>query len=155
MKQYANPPFWVVIKAIPLGTLYFTYLFLDGHVKPCVLKDFGFSMSNSSIFEQSLYVLKEVRNCCAHLELITRFKLKKTIKLNYFNELTAYAALSKMPYFNYMDVLKNFKIYGNVRNIKWTIFKFYIKMCIKGRRKIAKKILGKMGHQSILKWIFL
>ena len=155
ISKYTAPPFWVVIKALPLGTLYYTYLFLDCSVKPCVLKDYGFSLSDTNIFEQSLYLLKEIRNHCAHLELITRFKLKRSSNLNYFNDLAAYSFLSKTNFLNYMDVLKNFKIYGSVGDIKWTILLFYIKMCAKGRRKIARKILGKMGQQSVFSWLAL
>lgn len=154
INQYGDPPFWVVIKAMPLGALYFTYLFLDNIVKPDVLHDFGFSISNSKIFEQSVYLLKETRNHCAHLELITRFRLKRIEKLNNFNDISAYAGLSKTD-LNYMDVLKNLKIYGDIHNIKWTILKFHIKMCVKGRRKISRKIFGKMGNQSILSWMLL
>ena len=155
INKYDEPPFWVVIKAMPLGTLYFTFLFCNEDVKLCVLQDFGFSESQSSIFVQSIYMLKEIRNHCAHLELVTRLKIKKEPKLNCYNDITAFAGLSKTADLKYMDALKNFKLYGSIWNIKRAIIKFYIKMCIKGRRRIARKILGKMGHQSILTWMFL
>lgn len=154
IKQYIEPPVWVVIKSLPLGSLYFTFLFLDNAVKSLVLQDFGFTISDTNIFEQSIYVLKEIRNDCAHLELVTRFKLKRNSKLNYFNDLTNFAGLSKTP-LNYKDVVKVIKIFGNINDIKWIIFKFYFKMCIKGRKGIAKKILGKMGRKDIISWIKL
>lgn len=152
--QYVDPPFWVVIKSLPLGSLYFTYLFLDNNVKTLVLNDFNFLPTQSKIYEQAIYLLKEVRNQCAHLELLTRFKLKRTPKLNFFNDVTCFASLSRSD-LNYMDVLKVFKMFGSILDIKWIIIKFYIKMCIKGRRKIALKILGKMGKKDIWSWIRL
>lgn len=152
--QYVNPPFWVVIKSLPLGSLYYTYLFLDNNVKTLVLNDFNFSLTQSNIYEQAIYILKEVRNQCAHLELLTRFKLKRIKKLKYFNDVTSFAGLSKSD-LNYMDVLKTFKMFGGIWDVKWIVIKFYIKMCIKGRRKIALKILAKMGKKDIWSWIRL
>ncbi len=109
VKHYDHPPFWVIIKAIPLGTLYYTFLFLDQIVKPDVLKDFNFSLEEEKVFEQSIYLLKEIRNQCAHLELITRFKFKKPLKLNSFKDLSIYSDFSKGQFLNFMDVTKNFK----------------------------------------------
>lgn len=152
--KYIEPPFWVVIKSFPLGSLYYTYLFLRDDVKQKVLRDFHLSLSDSSVFEQAVYVLKEVRNQCAHLELITRFRLKRTRKLKYYNDVTKYAGLSRTD-LNYMDVVKIFKIFGGIQDLKWTIVMFYIKMCIKGRKKIAEKILAKMGRKSLWAWIKL
>jgi len=151
---YDNPPFWVVIKSLPLGSLYYTFLFLDNNIKTLVLNDFNFLLTQSKVFEQAIYILKEVRNQCAHLELLTRFRLKRTAKLDYFNDVINYANLSRSD-INYMDVLKTYKIFGSIMNIKWIIIKFYIRMCIKGRRKIALKILGKMGKKDIWSWIKL
>lgn len=34
-----------------------------------------------------------------------------------------------------------------------SIFKFYLKYTVKGKRWMAKKILGKMGNQHITKWL--
>lgn len=152
--QYTDPPFWVVIKSLPLGSLYFTYLFLTNPVKQLVLGDFHLALSDSPVFEQAVYVLKEVRNQCAHLELITRFRLKRTRKLNFYNDVTNYVGLSRAD-LNYMDVLKIFKIFGGIQDLKWTVGMFYIKMCIKGRKKIADKILAKMGRKSLWAWIKL
>ncbi len=129
-------------------------MFLDNNVKYLVLQDFGLTPSHTKIFEQAIYVLKEMRNQCAHLELITRFKLKSASKLNYFNDLRNYASLSR-THLNYMDVVKVLKLFGNINNLKWIINKFYIKMCLKGRKKIARKILGKMGRQAVIEWVKL
>lgn len=51
VKQYKNPPFWVAIKALPLGSLYYTFVFLDDTVKENVLKDFGFVLADTKAFE--------------------------------------------------------------------------------------------------------
>lgn len=153
-KQYMRPPFWVAIKSLPLGSLYYTYVFLDDVVKEKVLKDFGLNLSDASAFEQAIFILKEMRNQCAHLELITRFKLKRAQKLNYFRDITNIAGLSHGEIF-YIDVLKIFKLFGDVRDIKRVIASFYCIMNLKGRRKIAEKVISKMGRKNITVWMKL
>ena len=55
----------------------------------------------------------------------------------------------------YMDVLKILKIFGEIRDIKKEIAIFYLKMCMKGRKSIADKILSKMGRKNIGDWLKL
>lgn len=155
VKEYSNPPFWVVIKALPLGSLYYTFVFLDNTVKEKVLKDFGFELSDAPVFEQALFVLKEMRNQCAHLELITRFKLKRKQNLNYFNDITAKAKLTRGKQLFYMDVLKIFKLFGSISDIKRVIVSFYLGMTMKGRMRIAEKVISKMGRKKITVWMKL
>lgn len=152
--QYTDPPFWVVIKALPLGSLYYIFVFLNDTVKEKVLKDFGLELSDAPIFEQALFVLKEVRNQCAHLELITRFRLKRKVSLNNFNDITGRAGLSHDK-LNYLDVVKIFILFGSVSDIKSVIAVFYFKMLIKGRKKIAEKALAKMGRKNFRVWMKL
>ena len=55
-----------------------------------MLKDFGLTLTDAKAFEQALFILKEMRNQCAHLELITRFKLKgRNGALNNFKDALA------------------------------------------------------------------
>ena len=150
--QYTEPPFWVVIKALPLGSLYYTFVFLDDTVKAKVLRDFGFELSEAAVFEQALFVLKEVRNQCAHLELITRFRLKRKANLNYMNDITIKASLSHDK-LNYLDVVHIFVLFGNVADIKKVVAMFYIKMAIKGRKNIADKALAMMGRKKFDVWM--
>lgn len=155
VRQYTAPPFWVVIKALPLGSLYYTFVFLNDTVKEKVLADFGLDLKDAQAFEQALFVLKEMRNQCAHLELITRFKLKgKAGALNHFNDIRTMAGLAKGD-LSYLDVLKILKIFGPIRDIKSQIGKFYAIMVIKGRRFIADKALSKMGRKKISVWLSL
>ncbi|MBQ1711232.1 MAG: Abi family protein, partial [Treponema sp.] len=75
IRTYNRPPFWVIIKDFSFGDLYFTYCFQKDVIKDKVLKDFGLTLNDDAMFQQILHTLKYARNCCAHLELITRFKL--------------------------------------------------------------------------------
>lgn len=155
VRQYTDPPFWVVIKALPLGSLYYTFVFLDDTVKEKVLEDFGLKLTDAKAFEQALFVLKEMRNQCAHLELITRFKLRgKPGALNYFNDIRTMAGLARGD-LSYLDVLKILKIFGTICDIKTQIGNFYAIMVIKGRKFIADKALSKMGRKKISVWLSL
>lgn len=154
LAQYTDPPFWVVIKTIDLGTLYYTYLFLHTDIQNLVLSDFKFKSSDNLAYQQAIFLLKEIRNQCAHLELITRFRLKRDSRLNYFDEITKLGDLSKSS-INYMDVLKVLKMFGSIKEIKFSIFLFYLKMLLKGRKKVANKVLSKMGRKNIWAWLSL
>lgn len=155
VKQYQNPPFWVTIKALPLGSLYYTFVFLDDTVKEKVLKDFGFTLKDTSAFEQALFILKEMRNQCAHLELITRFKLKGKRGLSFNDVISKAGCPTHSGTIFYIDVMKIFKLFGEISDIKRIIFKFYLKMCLKGRKRIADKAISKMGRKNIKIWMQL
>jgi len=155
VKQYKEPPFWVTIKALPLGSLYYTFVFLDNTVKEKVLNDFGLSLNDASAFEQALFILKEMRNQCAHLELITRFKLKSKKGFSFNDVISKAGCLTRSGAIFYIDVMKIFKLFGGISDIKHFIFKFYIKMCLKGRKRIADKAISKMGRKSIKIWMQL
>lgn len=153
--QYTDPPFWVAIKTLPLGSLYYTFVFLNDIVKEKVLKDFGLSLTDASAFEQALFVLKEMRNQCAHLELITRFKLKsQKAALNNFNDIKAMSELARGD-LSYLDVLKILNTFLPISDIKKQILFFYLKMSIKGRKMIADKALSKMGRKKLSVWMKL
>ncbi len=152
VNQYTNPPFWVVIKSLPLGSLYYTFVFLDDIVKEKVLEDFGLKLKDADAFEQALFILKEVRNQCAHLELITRFRLKRKSSLNNFQDITVMEGLSHGK-LNYLDIVKIFKLFGKNGDIKSVIAGFYGKMMAKGRKKIADKALSMMGRKKLLVWL--
>lgn len=153
--QYTDPPFWVAIKALPLGSLYYTFVFLDDVVKEKVLRDFNFALMDANAFEQALFVLKEMRNQCAHLELITRFKLKSRGRaLNNYSDIRTMAGLGRGD-LSYLDTLKILKIFGTISDIKRQIGKFYFKMFIKGRKRIADKALSKMGRKKLSVWMKL
>lgn len=152
VEQYENPPFWVTIKALPLGSLYYTFVFLNSTVKEKVLRDFGMELDDSAAFEQALFILKEMRNQCAHLELITRFKIKGKPSLNYFNDIKTKAGLARGDLF-YIDVLKIFKLFGGIADIKREIAWFYFRLILKGRQKIADKAISKMGRKKLSVWM--
>lgn len=123
-------------------------------MKEKVLEDFGLELRDADAFEQALFILKEVRNQCAHLELITRFRLKRKSNLNNFKDITVMGGLSHGE-LNYLDVMKIFKLFGKTDDIKCVVVRFYCMMMFKGRKKIADKALSKMGRKKLLVWMKL
>ena len=151
---YDKPPFWVTIKTLSFGALYYLFVFLPNNVKERVLADFGFKLSDAICFTQAVSILKEIRNQCAHLELITRFKLKQDPKLNNYYDIKAKAKLSRRDLY-FIDVVKILKLFGEIKTIKNTIRVFYYKSLFKFRKKIAIKILSKMGRKKLSVWMQL
>lgn len=149
--QYVNPPFWVIIKTLTIGNLYYLFTFLDDDIKKEVLSDFSMKLEDEEVFRQIIYILKEARNHCAHLELITRFNIKNNNNLNYYNDARAYLKFSKNICF--LDLMKILSLFSSVKKLKQCIILFYIKMAILGRIKIAKKMLAKMGRANIKVWL--
>ncbi|WP_409969320.1 Abi family protein [Bengtsoniella intestinalis] len=154
MGQYQKPPFWVAIKQLTFGPLYYLFLFLDNNTQAKVLNDFNFDSHDLKAYQQAMFILNKMRNECAHLELVSRFKLKHDKNLNFFAEIIALCNLSKTD-ICYRDVLKILHALGSTLHIRIAIGLFYLKMSLKGRRKIAQKILGKMGRKSIYEWLVL
>lgn len=96
-----------------------------------------------------------MRNQCAHLELITRFKLKgRSGALNNYNDIRTMATLGRGD-LSYLDVLKILKVFGTIFDIKRQIGKFYLIMFFKGRKFIADKALSKMGRKKLSVWMKL
>lgn len=151
VRAYTNPPFWVVIKSLSLGSLAYLYSFLPTNVKSLVLQDFDLDIGDDNAFTQAIFILKEMRNECAHLELITIFELKPDPNLNFFNDIKSKIS-SRRRTIGYINVLKILKLFCSIKSIKKCISHYYRNMVIRGRRKIALKSLSKMGTKNYSIW---
>jgi abortive infection bacteriophage resistance protein len=151
IRTYNRPPFWVIIKDFSFGDLYFTYCFQKDVVKDKVLKDFGLTLNDDAMFQQILHTLKYARNCCAHLELITRFKLLGAPYLNNYKELKQ-AINCTHKHLSYYDLLKIIQKFCDTESITNKITDFYINMYLINRLKIADKLLKRMGEPDINNW---
>lgn len=157
MNAYDKIPFWVAIKGMSFGQMATLIRFLDSTTKNEVKNDLGFQNVSDNTFEQSVYILKEIRNSCAHGEMIYRFS--KNLNSSTFNyQLTMKELKLNKSSMNYIDIIKILRLFVSkkeIRRIKKCIVKFYVKYLFKGKLWMAKKILGKMGTQNIKKWINL
>mgnify|MGYP000034441037 CR=1 FL=1 len=157
MDVYDKLPFWVAIKGIDFGTTAQYIRFLDRTTKAEVKNDLGFQNFSENTFEHAIYMLKEMRNSCAHGEMIYRFSRNpNSSTFNY--HLTAQELGLSRTSVNYMDIIKILKLLVSkkeIQKVKRCIIRFYIKYVFKRKTWMVKKILGKMGNQNIKKWIKL
>lgn len=153
IRAYNRPPFWVIIKDFCFGDLYFTYCFQKDVVKDKVLKDFGLTHNDDAMFQQILHTLKYARNCCAHFELITRFKALGAADLNNYKELKQ-AINCTHKHLSYYDLLKIIAKFCDVDSITKEIADFYRNMYLINRQNIADKLLKRMYNSRIKKRIF-
>lgn len=151
IRTYNRPPFWVIIKDFSFGDLYFTYCFQKDVIKDKVLKDFGLTLNDDAMFQQILHTLKYARNCCAHLELITRFKLLGAADLNNYKELKLSINCTH-KHLSYYDLLKIIAKFCDVNSITKEIANFNRNMYLINRKDIADKLLKRMGESDINKW---
>ncbi len=151
IRTYNRPPFWVIIKDFSFGDLYFTYCFQQDVIKDKVLKDFGLTLNDDAMFQQILHTLKYARNCCAHLELITRFKLLGAADLNNYKELKQSIKCTH-KHLSYYDLLKIIAKFCDTDTITKEISDFYRNMYLINRLEIADKLLKRMGEADINKW---
>ena len=151
IRTYNRPPFWVIIKDFSFGDLYFTYCFQKDIVKDKILKDFGLTLNDDAMFQQILHTLKYARNCCAHLELITRFKLLGAADLNNYKELKQSINCTH-KHLSYYDLLKIIANFCDIDTITNEIADFHRNMYLINRLEIADKLLKRMGEPDINKW---
>ena len=113
--------------------------------------DFNLTLSDDAMFQQILHTLKYARNCCAHLELITRFKLLGAADLNNYKELKrSIGCMHK--HLSCYDLLKIIAKFCDVRTITKEIAEFHRNMYLINRQNIADKLLKRMGEADIDKW---
>lgn len=151
VRTYNKSPFWVIIKDFSFGDLYFTYCFQKDVIKTKVLSDFGLLLQDDDLFQQILHTLKYARNCCAHLELITRFKLLGIPELNNYRELKNSIGCTHKN-LSYYDLLKILAKFCDVKEIVEEISVFHRNMYLINRTQIAEKLLKRMGNANIDNW---
>lgn len=120
-------------------------------IKTKVLSDFGLLLQDDDLFQQILHTMKYARNCCAHLELITRFKLLGIPELNNYRELKNSIGCTHKN-LSYYDLLKILAKFCDVKEIVEEISVFHRNMYLINRTQIAEKLLKRMGNANIDYW---
>lgn len=152
ISEYNNPPIWILIKTLPFGSLYYFYVFLTNDLQEKIKNNIAGNSISVDAFTQALEIIKNLRNNCAHLEMITKIRIN-TQKLNKNSiDIKTFLDINKKN-LSIIDILKILKLFGNINGIKSTIYKFYFKMLFKRRMHISKKILGYIGGQKLKHWL--
>lgn len=74
-------PLWVAIETFDFGTLQRFCHYLKSNVMNKVLADFNLEPTDRDMFLNSLDIIRELRNNCAHFTLINRFSTSSYIKV--------------------------------------------------------------------------
>ncbi|SYW14879.1 Abi family protein [Oenococcus oeni] len=159
-------PLWVAIQTVDFGTLIRMCHYLDTELINSVLADFGFSPSNKFEFLNSLDLMRDLRNKCAHSSLITRYKTPKKLKIN--NKIiTTFDLRPRITtpdnhrlksVISLFDSLKVLSYFTNLSSIyKLLIKQRYTFVCRSASIEIDadKRILHRMGNDQFNKWINL
>nr|WP_280846810.1 Abi family protein [Mesobacillus selenatarsenatis] len=154
INEYNNPPFWVVIKTLMLNDLIVLLYGLKKRTFDAVLRDFNLKPNDKEKFLNSIEIIKELRNNCAHFELVNRFKTPQNLKINnhLITELGLRPERSQFVIKLY-DVLKVLKMYVDLTEVKSFFLDFWIQEVRYGNSQIAVSLLDSMGNSNINDWV--
>ena len=74
-------PLWVAIETFDFGALQRFCHYLNSNVMNKVLADFNLTPADRDLFLNSLDIIRELRNKCAHFSLINRFSTSLSVKI--------------------------------------------------------------------------
>ncbi|MED3564188.1 Abi family protein [Bacillus xiapuensis] len=151
INEYNNPPFWVVIKTLMFNDIILLLYGLKKRTFDAVLRDFNLKPNDKEKFLNSLQIIKELRNTCAHFELVNRFRTPSTLKINQhlISELGLTPIRANKYVIKLFDVLKVLKQYVDLKEIKLLLWKYRYEE----KRDIAISLLDRMGNANIFYWI--
>lgn len=154
INEYKNPPFWAVIKTLMLNDIIILMYGLKKRTFEAVLRDFNLKPHDKEKFLNAIEIIKELRNACAHFELVNRFRTPQNLKINgnLISELHLNPIRSQYVIKLY-DVLKVFKNYMDLSEIKSFLWDFWNIESKYGNTDIAVALLDRMGNPNINEWI--
>lgn len=165
-------PLWVAIETFDFGTLQRLCHYLNSNVINAVLRDFGLGPTDRDIFLNSLDVIRELRNKCAHFSLINRFSTSMYVKIlpaiiNRLNlnpiETSKKVYVKKLnkkikmkpAKLNLFDTLKVLGMYEDLSKLKKPL-KILIYQNNKEFKKntydLNERILSRMGNVNYCEW---
>jgi len=153
IKEYKNPPFWVAIKPLMMNDLLVLLYGLDRKTFNGVLKNFGLKPIDREKILNSIAIIKELRNTCAHFDLVNRFRTTNKTPINQIliSELNLKTLRSQYVIRLY-DTLKILNIYVDLSNVMEYVSEFYNGLCSRGKKDLAIKLIDRMGNSNINEW---
>lgn len=160
MSTYDKPPFWIVIKVLELGATFKLLLGFEKDVFEKVIKDMGMKYVDKQKFINSIRICIELRNTCAHFQLVNRFRTPKNLKIDtgLINDLglstkkniTGQQTFYEIRLFDSLLVLSQFE---NLSSISFLVKDFYFNHCnTKRERVLFLNMLERMGRKKLLDW---
>ncbi|GAB6554224.1 Abi family protein [Bacillus mobilis] len=154
INEYNNPPFWVIIKTLMLNDIIVLMYGLKKRTFDAVLKDFKLHPNDKEKFFNSLEIIRELRNSCAHFELVNRFRTPNKLKINarLISELHLNPIRSQYVIKLY-DVLKVLRVYVDLSEIKLFLLDYWNSEEKFGNIHISISLFDRMGNSNIDDWI--
>lgn len=156
LQTYNIPPFWVIIKTFELGSILKLVFGLKDNILNKVLDDMGFSTTERHIFINSIKIITDLRNHCAHFGLINRYRSKDDIRIN--NDLTSKLNLVTKSNGNIhyqirlYDTLKVLAQFNDLKEVNSLFEEFFNpEECII-KEELLVKFLDRMGNDDFAKW---
>ncbi|GEK33099.1 Abi family protein [Kurthia sibirica] len=153
VNEYNNPPFWVTIKTLMLNDILVLMYGLDKRIFNEILKSFDMKPNDKEKFLNSIAILKELRNTCAHFELVNRFRTSSKTAIN--ARLTAELNLKPMRSqyeIRLFDTLKLLKQFVDMDDIQKYVSDYYDFLSKSDRLPLATKLFNRMGNPNIYEW---
>ena len=155
-------PLWISIQHVNFGTLKRLCHYLKSSEIDLVLRDFGLTLSDRDIFLNMLDIINELRNSCAHLSLVNRFRTPDKIKISHHliskfslhpknrGGQTHYASELKL-----FDALKILHFFEDLSRLKKPLKKIIYKNNQSFKKKtydLNSRLLARMGEPSLTEW---
>lgn len=160
LSTFDDPPFWMTIKVLEFGPLFQLLISYKKDVFEKVIEDMGMSYnSDKEKFLNSIRIFIELRNTCAHFQLVNRFRTSQSLRI----DSGMIADLNLQTKINAVGVATNFEIklydtllvlgqFENLKRISVLIINTYKKCNSKRQRILFKSVLKRMGRDILSDW---
>ncbi|BBD24014.1 Abi family protein [Enterococcus faecalis] len=151
-------PLWVAIETLTFGEVHRLVHYLQDDVLIKVMADFSLDVSKRNQFLTMLDILLALRNSCAHVSLVNRFRTQGYLKLN-SDVVNSFELTPKEtnPYaiIRLYDVLKILRFFVGLSELKKPFKKIIYRNNKKFKRRtydLNHRLLERMGNDSYKEW---
>lgn len=163
LSTYTDPPFWMTIKVLEFGSLFQLLLGYEKDTFEKIIGDMGMTYVEKQKFINSIRIFIELRNTCAHFQLVNRFRTPNNLKidLGLIKDLELKTKLNIVGVPTYYelrlyDVLLVLAQFENVKGIRNLIKSYYFEVAnSKRQQNLMIKLFHRMGRKNISDWIKL
>jgi abortive infection bacteriophage resistance protein len=160
ISTYDKPPFWVTIKTLEFGALFKLLLGFERDIFEKVIEDMGMKYRDKQKFINSIRIFIELRNTCAHFQLVNRFRTPNNLRIDagMINDLglrTKVNTAGNPTYYEIRlyDTLLVLSQFQNLKEIRKLIKEFYYKKCNSREKRVMINLLERMGRKKLSEWI--
>ena len=158
-----DPPLWIIIKSFSMGDLLSMVRLLKRPVLERVLADFNLTLNDTHLFINSIEIIKDLRNTCAHFELVNRFRtsgayvinnnLITRLQLNVLSHGTSKPQSKRNNYrIRLFDSLKVLTLFEDITPIRRVVVRYYDRNVSIRQKYLILPLLDRMGDPNINNW---